>query len=354
MYADGTTIAVTLLAGLVSLCVLYCCQFRPVQIAAAVAVPEGAPTSSARRGALRSGDSVRLHGLVRTSRFNDRIGTLTVFDAASQRWCVRVRGVEGVVMIRALASNLSYVESNSDNELRLARAAIKSSVEVGCSICQEGLSSEDGVHSPLYRFSCGHTVHDACWKAHSKVHVAIADARGIAGRGQAHPATRCPLCRAWDGDRNGCWGGETWYEISAMKLLTGGLAFAYQSRWQAAGEDRSAAQETAFVVECFARANGASPQAIQRLDVLIAACRAKLRTIVPPAKFTYGDLWRVGPLLVQTTKAFCTAIAPFLRASPGGVFDPEADAYEAHFRRWLATFLPLPELQEMDPTLFDA
>lgn len=367
-YATLAFTSVALLAGLVSLCILIRNQFKSFRVGrtGGTGAPtttnardglrsgrSGAPTTRAR-DALHAGDSVRLHGLVRSSRLNGRIGTLTVFDAASQRWCVIVRGVEGTVTIRALATNLNYVESDADKELRLARAAINSSVEVGCSICQESLSREEGGHAPLHRFSCGHTVHVTCWAAHTKVHVEIADARGIAGHGQAHAATRCPLCRAWDGERNGCWGGETWYDISAMKLLAGGLAFVYQSRWQAAGEDRSAAQETEFVVECFARAkrDGSSLTAIRTLDALLVACRANGSSLT--AIRTLGDLWRVGPLLVQTTKAFCAAAAPFLRNSPGGVFDPEADAYDSHFRRWLATFLPLPELHEIDPRLFDA
>lgn len=85
------------------------------------------------------------------------------------------------------------------------------------------------------------------------------------------------------------------------------------------------------------------------LEALLAACRARLGKL-PCASASPEVFLEVAPLCILVVKAYCRAFSPFL-PSPGGG-DADAAAYAAHFRRWLATFLPLAELHQLDPNLF--
>jgi hypothetical protein len=157
----------------------------------------------------------------------------------------------------------------------------------------------------------------------------------------------------------------SWYDESAQEQIFACLGSVYQSRWQAAGQDRSVAEEMSFITERLAVAGSGglcSPEALRGLDSAIAAYgsvmahRDRSRSLL-----TRSDLEALAPMLIKLVREYCSVIVPILLAppqrQPSGAHllarTDTASAYIPHFRSWLATFLPVAHLHLLEPRLFD-
>jgi hypothetical protein len=347
--------------------------------------PRAAPSApSVTAPTYVGGEVVELCGLVRALQLNGKIGILRAFDTTTRRWAVELERDGSVVGVAAEHFRVA-VETAVQLRARLTRAASRASLASGCPICLEPLDST-GL-SGLHRFGCGHFVHSACWEAHTLAH---APQYAADSYDAAPTIRRCPVCNAWDGVRGirglahtqpptaaSPTGPQTRMPTCAAPLrcdaknyLFKCMGYVYRSRWQAAGQDKSAESEFMFIDECFlrAKATGHLEAAVSSLDATLAAFRSEFNPSSWKVLYRQQDLLTIfGPLL----KAYVRSIIPFFtiptqqrRGSGRGFRRPAqllADAQERealllflpHIQQWLSSFLPVGDLLVLDPHILD-
>ena len=274
------------------------------------------------------GGHVELHGLVKLPELNGVVGTLVLYDEANGRWQVRIKKAAHPQTVCVRPVNLKNVlrdlkETLGEHAQRTS-AAVSSSLESDCPICHEAFTSEAKVHN----FGCGHHVHNDCWNAHSSVHFAeFISSGGSAGQSGA----RCPMCNAWDGP-SAAWEGP-WYERTPNELVIMCLGYVYQSRWQAAGEDRSMEDEEAFITDRIRLAKAAKQYESSMTGMTDTL--GKIRKLVG-----VGGLQLLQADPTPHRKALVTCLIPFIAvARTAGTSAQAADdnAYIPHLVSWMNT-----------------
>jgi hypothetical protein len=276
------------------------------------------------------GGHVELHGLVKSPELNGVTGTLVLFNEADGRWQVRIKnaGRQQTVCVRPVNLKQAFADSKgAAGDAQRTISAVSSSLESGCCICTEPFTSE----ATLHKFGCGHLVHSACWRAHSSAHAAdFISSRGSSGQSGA----RCPLCNAWDGPSVGR-GEQPWYERAPSQLVQMCLGYVYQSRWQAAGEDRSADDEVAFISDRIRLAKAAEQYESSMAGMADALTQVRKLLGARRQQLFQADL---GPHL----KALVACLIPFVivqRTAGTPAQSADDHAYVPHLMSWMHTLM---------------